>query len=85
MRMSEKCRNNNNSDNPLTSRRPNGGKNYAAFLYVPHPMVFRFSTATAPQRTRFFPSFFLPKKLVVGSYSLLYSIHPNNGFKIAND
>ena len=26
MRMSEKCRN-NNSDNPLTSRRTNGGKN----------------------------------------------------------
>ena len=27
MRMSEKCRNNNNSDNPLTSRRIDGGKN----------------------------------------------------------
>ena len=29
MRMSEKCRNkhNNNSDNPLTSRRNDGGKN----------------------------------------------------------
>ena len=27
MRMSEKCRNNNNSDNPLTSRRTIGGKN----------------------------------------------------------
>ena len=25
MRMSEKCRNNNNSDYPLTSRRTNGG------------------------------------------------------------
>ena len=31
MRMSEKCRNNknNNSDNPLTSRRTNGGKNHS--------------------------------------------------------
>ena len=28
MRMSEKCRNNNNSDNPLTSRRTDGGKNF---------------------------------------------------------
>ena len=27
MRMSEKCRDNNNSDNPLTSRRTDGGKN----------------------------------------------------------
>ena len=27
MRMSEKCRN-NNPDNPLTSRRTDGGKNY---------------------------------------------------------
>ena len=27
MLMSEKCRNNNNSDNPLTSRRTDGGKN----------------------------------------------------------
>ena len=26
MRMSEKCRNNNNSGNPLTSRRIDGGK-----------------------------------------------------------
>ena len=26
MLMSEKCRNNNNSDNPLTSRRTDGGK-----------------------------------------------------------
>ena len=26
MRMSEKCCNNNNSDNPLTSRRTDGGK-----------------------------------------------------------
>ena len=25
--MSEKCRNNNNSDNPLSSRRTDGGKN----------------------------------------------------------
>ena len=31
MRMSEKCRNeNNNSDNPYTSRRTDGGKNKAA-------------------------------------------------------
>ena len=28
MRMSEKCRNNNNSDNPLTVRRTDGGKNH---------------------------------------------------------
>ena len=28
MRMSEKCCNNNNSDNPLTSRHTDGGKNY---------------------------------------------------------
>ena len=27
MRMSEKCRNNNNSNNPLTSRRTDGGNN----------------------------------------------------------
>ena len=27
MRTSEKCRSNNNSDNPLTSRRSDGGKN----------------------------------------------------------
>ena len=27
MRMSEKCHNNNNSDNQLTSRRTDGGKN----------------------------------------------------------
>ena len=27
MRMSEKCGNNNNFDNPLTSRRIDGGKN----------------------------------------------------------
>ena len=27
MRMSEKCRNNNNFDNPLTFRRTDGGKN----------------------------------------------------------
>ena len=27
MRMSEKCRNNNNSDNPLTSHRTDRGKN----------------------------------------------------------
>ena len=32
MRMSEKYLNNNNSDNPLTSRRTDGGKNIRMFL-----------------------------------------------------
>ena len=34
MRMSEKCRNtNNNSDNPLTSRRTDGGKKESTFNF----------------------------------------------------
>ena len=32
MRMSEKCRNKNNSDNPLTCRRIDGGKNQGSFF-----------------------------------------------------
>ena len=35
MRRSEECRNNNNnSDNPLTSRRTNGGKNWEWLLQL---------------------------------------------------
>ena len=33
MRISEKCRNYNNSDNSLTSRRADGGKNYVIKLF----------------------------------------------------
>ena len=39
MRMSDKCHNNNNSENPLTSRRTDGGKNKVRISHIDESFV----------------------------------------------
>ena len=63
--MSEKCPNNNNSDNPLTSRRTDGVKNI--------PAVFNFHEVATRQEIRIFYFIVLPevsRELAVLSYWL---------------
>ena len=74
MIMSEKCHNNNNSVNPLTSRRTDGGKNELSSRYfVPESerQYEKREMMTKIQQCLFF--------LIVGHYFILIQIRKNRG------